>query len=75
MKRYEVDKRVGCIAIVDTLHEEYANRGQGLHSDDEFIVLFVNGQQSANNDWYIPDEVIDNMNKLCENLNKAEEMK
>lgn len=36
-KRYEVDDRVGCVAVIDTTIDAPSS---GLHSDDEHVVCY-----------------------------------
>lgn len=63
---YEVDQRVGCIAVIDTrLKDEGHN---GLQRDDKHVVKFWIGDYN-NSNWSISERQILKAKELCEQLN------
>jgi hypothetical protein len=42
--RYITDIRIGCGAIIDTLHPNYKEKN-GLHQDDSGVVYYIQGEK------------------------------
>lgn len=59
MRRYIVDLRIGCVAVVDTRHPEYPS-GNGLHADYAEVLGY----------WSKDDTLAEwQANRLCAALN------
>ena len=77
--RYEIDQRVGCIAVVDT---EVKSNSDGLHPDTPGVAKYWHGYQDIitckecghikPSDWKIEDSDIKEAKELVEKLNKEE---
>ncbi len=73
-KRFVIDKRVGIIAILDTLHDSYENRTNGLHGDSDYVVASWHGKvepRGIHHIWQIEEWKIEKANKLLELLNRG----
>ncbi len=74
--RYEVDLRVGMVAVRDTAHPDY--RKTGCLSGDQAIVKSWHGRQYKTNRpdgkvWYVPTAKVMAAGRLCAKLNAAAE--
>lgn len=70
--RYKLDKRIGCIGIIDTWDEDYDPDHQGLHQDDPGVVAFATGIQvdkRSHTECEITDAQSDVMEAACDELN------
>ena len=76
-KRYVIDERVGCIAVIDTT--KIFDKTIDFHSLGLRIPCVVKRWQGIfDHDWYrwnIPRQYIKEAYELCEQLNKEEEEK
>jgi hypothetical protein len=73
MGRYEIDQRVGCIAIIDT---DIPTPSTGLHSYDEHIVKYWHGVNLSGRIfgekfvcWHVPSFMVKKANRICRRLN------
>jgi len=68
MVRYEVDERVGCIAIIDNVIGTDSN---GLHSYDEHIIKYWQGVNMSGKligspyIWHVPSFLVKRAMKMC----------
>lgn len=71
--RYIIDKRIGCVAIIDTEHESYkdeAYRSNGLSPDLRYVVEFWSGYKDEDDgNWYVMPSAIEDAEKQLEILN------
>lgn len=71
--RYVYDKRVGCIAILDTLHVDYKKRlngeRNGLASDDSDVVYYEVGEWKDGK-WTVDDQKSKNVIEHLKLLNQ-----
>lgn len=71
--RYVYDKRCGCIAILDTLHQDYKKRlngdRNGLASDDSDVVYFSIGEYKKGK-WIVNENISNNVMEELKLLNK-----
>jgi hypothetical protein len=74
-KRYIIDERVGCIAVIDTtkiFSKTTKFHSPGLHDDTLGVVKRWQG--IFDHDWYrwnIPRQYLKEAYELCERLNKG----
>lgn len=57
MSRFEIDQRVGCIAIIDTEHPKYTKDHAGLGSHLPYVLWYSNGKWDEG-DWTVEEETI-----------------
>lgn len=70
MKRYYIDKRIGCIAVCDST--KTVKGSYGLHLDSVQVVKLWIGNRSSNGDnwlWCLSDEIIQEAEQYCDKLN------
>jgi hypothetical protein len=77
-KRYKVDRRVGCIAVIDTTIESDC---PGLHPDSIGVVKYWSGRRIehkcptcghvSHSEWEVPEETVKEAQKLCDELNST----
>ena len=77
MKRYRVDRRTGCIAVVRC---DVTPSSPGLHRDDAHVIEYWHGQDVTGKifgmphvHWHVPGYVVRRARKLAEKLNNKEE--
>jgi len=64
---YQVDERVGCIAVVDDSHEYIC-----LTADMDGVVAFWQGERGKKSgEWIVPQWQRDKAKNLCDLLNSA----
>lgn len=68
MPRFFVDRRIGCIAIIDSQHPDFDKEYEGLNVDMPFIVKFQMGDLSRDG-WNIKEDVVRKFNSECFSLN------
>lgn len=72
--RYQLDERVGCIAIVDTQHQDFSKRENGfrngLGSDDTDVIYYATGKWE-NGSWNVPKELKEEALRKLEYLNAS----
>ena len=69
MSRYITEKRVGCIAVIDT--EMFDPNHQGLHQDDCGVVRFWEGVNGPKG-WHVPIEDQESAERLVKELNEVQ---
>ena len=61
-KRFQVDKRIGCVAVVDTKHPEYPREKYPVfNKETPWVVRYWNGRQygvEAWTHWTISDKCV-----------------
>ena len=69
-KRYRIDKRIGCVAIVDTHHPAYGTYG-GIHGEALVeLEIGINKSKTKNpRAWYVPLSTMKKMVLKCRKLN------
>ena len=69
-KRYKIDKRIGCVAIVDTQHPSYGTY-EGVHGEAlvEFKIGLNNSKVKKPRAWYVPLSTMKEMVLKCKKLN------
>lgn len=72
-EQFIIDKRVGIIAILDTLNESYKDRNNGVYGDESYVIASWNGKYTGSDDedwgWDLYDWQIEKAKKLCKILN------
>lgn len=74
--RYIVDKRNGCVAVIDTEHPRYKDpdyRSNGLDPDLAYVVKYWGGLRiPGTGQWTISPMDVETAEKLADELNKKE---
>jgi hypothetical protein len=75
--RYITDIRIGCGAILDTLHPEYKEKN-GLHQDDIGIVYYIQGEKNVDENnsysWEFSKDKEEFLKSMCAFLNMIYEI-
>ncbi len=72
-RRYAIMFCSGCIGINDTQHPEHGKTGPGYHRDDPDVVAFWSGEKDEKDNWYIPDSISAEADRVCDLLNDLHE--
>lgn len=70
-KRYKIDKRIGCVAIVDTHHPAYGTY-EGVHGEAHVALeIGINTSTKVidHRKWYVPLSTMKKMVLKCRKLN------
>ena len=75
-KRYEIDHRTGCIAVIDTT---IPWNSPGLYSYSDHVVFYKGGYQRPEKDgkpngWGVREEDVKRAESLCDSLNGVSEI-
>jgi len=70
-RHYEIDQRVGCIAVRDTRVPRDSN---GLHPDSAGVVQYWHGRYSSKSGWTVSDESTAEAVALRDKLNQESAM-
>jgi len=66
--RPEVNKRVGTIVLMDTHHNDYYQKYQGLSSDLPLVIEYKIGEK-IDNSWILNESHVQDFYEKCINLN------
>jgi hypothetical protein len=75
--RYITDIRIGCGAILDTMHPDYKEKN-GLYQDDIGIVYYIHGDVTTDHNgsysWVFSKDKEEFLKKICNFLNANHEL-
>ncbi len=70
-KRFYVDKRIGCIAIIDSYLYLYNHFFNYFDNNTKGVINYIHGIYDIEKGWIISEKDIDYLNNKCDLLNEA----
>lgn len=68
-KRYIVEERIGCVAVMDT--DKMDINAPGLHRDTSGVVKYWQGVWT-DEQWTVPEHYLKESQVLCDQLNEGD---